>query len=273
MSQVTMAVLLAAGQGLRLRPFTETRPKCLLEAGGLPLLDVQRAVLQAEGVGEHMLVAGWLAHVLEEKALEGQGLRILKNERFAETNMVWTLLAAREAMADGAVVGYGDIAYPREALRAVLDAPGDLAVAVDLDWEPYWRQRFGEPLKDAETLAMRDGLLTDIGRKPVSLAEIEGQYIGLMRFSAAGAARLWQTFDEGCARGRINGKAPEQAYMTDLLQEAICAGLPLHAACFHGGWVEIDTPEDLALPETAARVRAIAASLPALAGRVQGERN
>lgn len=257
MSQVTTAVLLAAGQGLRLRPHTETRPKCLLEAApGLPLLHVQRAVLAAEGVGEHLLVAGWLAH-----ALEGQGLTLLHNERFATTNMVWTLLCARERMAGGAVVGYGDIAYPRQALRAVLNAPGDLAVAVDLDWEPYWRQRFGDPLKDAETLAMQGGLLTEIGGKPASLAEIEGQYIGLMRFSAAGAAQLWATFDACVTRGSINGKAPEQAYMTDLLQEVIRAGLPLAAAPFHGGWVEIDTPEDLALPETAARVRAIAGSV------------
>lgn len=262
MSPVTTAVLLAAGQGLRLRPHTETRPKCLLEAApGLPLLDVQRAVLAAEGVGEHLLVAGWLSHVLEDRALEGQGLTLLHNERFAETNMVWTLLCARERMAGGAVVGYGDIAYPREALRAVLDAPGDLAVAVDLDWEPYWRKRFGDPLKDAETLAMRGGLLTEIGGKPRSLAEIEGQYIGLMRFSATGAQQLWAVFDACRARGGINGKAPEQAYMTDLLQEVIRAGLPLCAAPFHGGWVEIDTPEDLALPETAARVRTIAASV------------
>lgn len=257
MSHVTTAVLLAAGQGLRLRPFTETQPKCLLEAApGLPLLDVQRAVLAAEGVGEHLLVAGWLAH-----ALEGQGLTILNNERYAETNMVWTLLCARERMVGGAVVGYGDIAYPRQALRAVLNAPGDLAVAVDLDWEPYWRQRFGDPLKDAETLAMRGGLLTEIGGKPTSLAEIEAQYIGLMRFSPTGAAQLWATFDACVERGSINGKAPEQAYMTDLLQEVIRAGLPLTAAPFHGGWVEIDTPEDLALPETAARVRAIAGSV------------
>jgi choline kinase len=257
MSHVTRAVLLAAGQGLRLRPHTETRPKCLLEAApGLPLLDVQRAVLAAEGVGEHVLVAGWLSH-----ALEGRGLTLLVNERFAATNMVWTLLCARERMAEGAVVGYGDIAYPREALRAVLDAPGDLAVAVDLDWEPYWRKRFGDPLKDAETLAMRGGLLTEIGGKPSSLAEIEGQYIGLMRFSATGAQQLWATFDACRARGSINGKTPEKAYMTDLLQEVIRAGLPLTAAPFHGGWVEIDTPEDLALPETALRVLAIAQSV------------
>lgn len=257
MTRVTRAVLLAAGQGLRLRPHTEVNPKCLLEAApGLPLLDVQRAVLQAEGVTDHVLVAGWLA-----ERLEGRGLRILTNPRFAETNMVWTLLQARELMSGGAVVGYGDIAYPREALRAVLDAPGHLAVAVDLDWEPYWRKRFGDPLKDAETLAMRGGAIVEIGGKPKSLAEIEGQYIGLMRFNAEGARLLWQTFDACAARGSINGKHPEQAYMTDLLQEAARAGLPLTAAPFHGGWVEIDTPEDLALPETAARVRDIAASV------------
>lgn len=257
MTRTTRAVLLAAGQGLRLRPHTGTNPKCLLEAApGLPLLDVQRAVLNAEGVTDHVLVAGWLA-----ERLEGRGLTLVANPRYAETNMVWTLLQARGLMTGGAVVGYGDIAYPREALRAVLDAPGHLAVAVDLDWEPYWRKRFGDPLKDAETLAMRGGNIVEIGGKPETLAQIEGQYIGLMRFSAQGARQLWDIFDACAARGSVNGKTPESAYMTDLLQEAARAGLPLAAATFHGGWVEIDTPEDLALPETAARVRAIAADV------------
>lgn len=255
------AVLLAAGQGLRLRPWTENLPKCLLEAGGVRLLDAQRGVLRAEGVREHVLVAGHCAG-----ALEGLGLTLLRNERYAETNMVWTLLSAREEMRDGAVVSYGDIAYPREALRAVLDSPADIAVAVDLEWEPYWRLRFGDPLKDAETLAMRGGDIVEIGGRPERLDEIEGQYIGLMRFSAEGVRALWRVFEACRARGDINGKKPEKAFMTDLLQELIRAGLPVAACPFRGGWVEIDTPGDIGLPETGERLRRIAASLPAPSG-------
>ncbi len=62
---------------------------------------------------------------------------------------------------------------------------------IDLDGETYWRARNEDTLDDAETLKLgADGRILEIGQKPKSLSEIEGQYMGLMKFSAKGSQLL-----------------------------------------------------------------------------------
>jgi mannose-1-phosphate guanylyltransferase len=58
------AFLLAAGLGTRLRPITDTTPKCLLEIGGRPLLDIWLDALAGAGVTEVLLNTHHLAHLV-----------------------------------------------------------------------------------------------------------------------------------------------------------------------------------------------------------------
>ena len=244
------AIILAAGEGTRLRPYTLERPKCLVEVDGKSLLDRQLAVLASEGVSDVTMIGGYKADMLKR---DGVGLHF--NPRYFETNMVWTLFCAESALEGGALLCYGDIVYSREALQSLLAAPGDITVTIDLDWEAYWRARNEEPLDDAETLKLgADGCILEIGQKPKSLAEIEGQYMGLIKLSAVGADQLRKVFHDARAHGSLRGKSLEKAYMTDLLQSMIDLGYRLDSAPVHGGWVEVDTVSDLESEVTRARV-------------------
>jgi choline kinase len=251
------AIILAAGEGTRLRPYTLDRPKCLVEVDGVSLLDRQLAVLSSEGIAPVILIGGYRAGMLERPGVE---MRV--NARYAETNMVWTLFSAEEDLADGVLLCYGDIVYSRDVLRQLLASTADVAVTIDLDWESYWRARNENPLDDAETLKLAtDGQILEIGQKPKSLAEIEGQYMGLMKFSARGVALLRRTFHDAKAAGNLRGKSPEKAYMTDLLQAMIDLGHRLDSVPVHGGWVEVDTVEDLLSPVTRDRLAQIESSI------------
>ena len=107
------------------------------------------------------------------------------NPEFESTNMVYSLWCARQHFEGGFVLSYGDIVYRPEVLDAVLAGHGPVDVAVDLAWAGYWGQRFADPLSDAETMRLtRDGRIESLGQRPRSLGEIQGQYIGLSRFSA-----------------------------------------------------------------------------------------
>lgn len=238
------AVILAAGSGTRLRPHTEDRPKCMVNVCGTPLLHTQIRVLRACGIRDITIVGGYLAD-----RLVPCGCKVRVNTEYAETNMVWTLKCAAQEMGDDFVVSYGDILYPPQVLAAVMESRTSVSVAVDLGWHAYWQERSEDVLADAETLRMKEGLITEIGFKPKSLAEIEGQYIGLMRFSGQGAQLLRDTL---CGLGRttsVRGKPARTAYMTDLLQFFIDGGHPCAAVPFMGNWCEVDTPHDLAVAE------------------------
>ena len=254
------AIILAAGEGSRLRPHTLDRPKCLVPLLGRPLLETQLAVLRGQGVDDILLLGGYLA-----ERLGYLGLPVILNPEYASSNMVWTLMRARpllEAAKGPVIVSYGDIIYHPEALRALMRTPGDMVVAVDREWEAYWRLRFDDPLTDAETLRLDDaGRIAEIGQKPSALSQIQGQYMGLMLFTPAGLARLLRVFDRALARGELGGRPPRNAYLTDLLQAAIADGAELWPAFCSGQWVEVDTPQDLGLPENQGRAGAILACL------------
>ncbi len=251
------AFILAAGEGTRLRPYTIDRPKCLVEIDGRSLLDRQLAVLATEAVHPIFLIGGYRAEMLQRPGIESR-----VNPRYAETNMVWTLFCAEDDLEGDALLCYGDIVYSPEILRALLQSKADIAVAIDLDWECYWRARSENPLDDAETLKLAaDGRILEIGQKPESLADIEGQYIGLMRFSARGTQLLKKTFHDAQLAGALRGKPPEKAYMTDLLQAMIDQDIRLDAVGIHGGWVEVDTVSDLLSVVTKERLSRIDSSV------------
>ena len=251
------AIILAAGEGTRLRPYTLDRPKCLVEVDGRSLLDRQLAVLASEAIQPVMLIGGYRVEMLERP-----GIEIRVNPRYAETNMVWTLFCAEDDLEGDVLLCYGDIVYSREILKAVLESKADIAVAIDLDWESYWRARNENPLDDAETLKLAaDGQILEIGQKPKSLVEIEGQYMGLMKFSAQGIQLLRKTFHDAKSSGSLRGKPLEKAYMTDLLQAMIDLNYRLVAVPVHGGWVEVDTVEDLLSPVTRSRLSQVESSI------------
>jgi L-glutamine-phosphate cytidylyltransferase len=246
-------ILLVAGEGKRLQPYTLDRPKCMVEINGISLIDRQLSVLRMEGLNNIVMIGGYKSDMLKSK-----GVKYKINQRFYETNMVWTLFSAEEEFEGEVIVSYGDIVYSRKVLKLLLESSADIAVIIDKEWESYWRARSEDPLVDVETLKLRkDGTISEIGQKPKSLDEIEGQYIGLMKFSAKGVKQIKDIFHSATKNGEISGNSMENSYMTDLLQTAITSGITVTSIAIHGEWVEVDTVEDLKSSVTRDRLKKI----------------
>ena len=173
--------------------------------------------------------------------------------------MVWTLFCAEDEMVGDIIISYGDIVYSKEILQAIMTSTDDIAVAIDKEWEPYWRARNEDPLDDAETLKLDpNGKIIEIGQKPKSLSEIEGQYIGLIKLSAKGITQLKCIFKKLVEKNKILFHKPiEKAFMTDLLQVAIDDNIPVQSVPIFSGWVEVDTVSDLNSPITLQRLNSI----------------
>jgi L-glutamine-phosphate cytidylyltransferase len=237
-------IILAAGQGTRLRPLTDDRPKCLVPLQGKPLLEWQIEAAHAEGIFDITVICGYRAD-----QLKNYPVRLVPNPRFETTNMVRSLFCARDHFGQGLVMSYGDIVYSRAVLRRVLESNEAIGVTVDEAWRSYWEERSDDPLKDAETLRIRpDGSLADIGQKPRNMDEIQAQYIGLVAFRDGGVRAMTETYDtlEKDAANPFGGpRNLDQLYMTDLLQGLISEGRRLAAVPIRRGWVEIDNPRDL----------------------------
>ena len=249
----TVALILAAGFGSRLRPLTDARPKCMVELAGKTVLARQLSVFQANKVDRVAIVLGHGAQSVDARTLN---LEVFENPDYASTNMVESLMRAR-ALFDGTndvIVSYGDIVYERRVLSAVLADPHAISVAVDRRWRQLWQLRMEDPLSDAETMRfLPDGRIVELGKKPQSLDEIQGQYMGLFRIRA-GVARSVMAFHDGLDRGRrYDGRDVPNMFMTSFIQALIDTGADVGAALVDGGWVEIDTIADLERYEGLAR--------------------
>ena len=238
------AIILAAGQGSRLRPLTDAKPKCLVELAGHSLLAHQLKVLSAEGITDIHVVGGYRSDLLDWPEFT-----LHLNERYLETNMVTTLFSAESVMTGDSdvIISYGDIVYEPRVLAAVKAVDAPVSLAVDCEWRRYWAARMDNPLCDAETLKLSDdGNVIELGKKPKSYTDIQGQYIGLLKIRADYARRLpamWRAMDRNA---NYDGKDYDNMYMTSFIQHLIDSGWEARAALIDNGWAEVDCAEDLA---------------------------
>jgi choline kinase len=239
---MTRAVILAAGRGRRMGDLGDDRPKCLVELAGKPLIERQIAALRHGGIDEIGVVRGYRAGMIDLP-----GLSYFTNDRWAETNMVMSLAAAASWLRSGPViVSYADIFYRGDLVRGLAGAPGQLVITYDRAWRRLWSRRFADPLADAETFRIdAAGQLLEIGGKTTRIDDIEGQYMGLLKFTPpawSAAEALLGTLDES-TRNRLD--------VTGLLRRLL-AGKQLRIDTFgtDGHWGEIDNPEDVMLYQT-----------------------
>lgn len=240
-------IILGAGEGNRLRPHTLDRPKCLVELAGQAILDYELSALRAAGIEDIRVVTGYRAD-----QIEARGLRSYHNPDYSSTNMVTSLMMARELFdgTDDLLISYADIVYETHIVEEMLASEASVSLAINTGWKELWSVRMDDPLSDAESLKLDgDGNVIELGKKPESYDDIEGQYMGLILFRAKQAGQIGEVYD-GLDRVQIyDGKDLPNMYMTSFLQHWVDCVSPIRAVKIHGGWLEVDTTEDLEVYE------------------------
>lgn len=252
---MTKAIIVAAGRGSRLGPETQDIPKCMVPVAGRPILHWQLRALEAAGVDEVVVVRGYRG----ERIAAPRPLRFVDNPAWQTNNILASLLHAAAEMDTGFVFSYADIVYAPEVVRRLVhEAPAaDVALVVDRGWQEAYAGRTEHPVSEAE-LARLDGrgAVVRVGKQAVTPEDAAGEFIGLARFSPAGAAALravWEGALAGAGLEAPFGRAPalRQAYLTDALNAMAERGARLEPVFIDGQWREIDTRQDLASAERA----------------------
>lgn len=222
------AIILAAGKGTRLDG--AVKPKCLVEVGGLTLLQRQVETLRELGVRDIVVVIGFEGDSIR-KHCDNQ-ISFVENLDFAQTNSLYSLWLAREYLSEGFVVLNSDVLFHPDLLAKLLNSSRDDALLIsDQNLQT-------NPLGDEEMkVKVKDGLVVDIS-KGISPLEADGENVGIVKFGAAGAKVLIRYMNKLIARGAKNDWAP-RAFLEYARHH------PLHALSTDGlPWIELDFPED-----------------------------
>jgi len=241
---MTACLILAAGQGSRLRPLTQKIPKGMVHLIGKPLIMHQLETLQRCGITNIGIITGYQSDIID-----ALGYRTFKNKKFDKTNMLFSLMCGRhffEKLNEDLIIAYSDIVYQSENLLKLLQTKGDLAVMVDRNWQDLWKVRNENVLNDAETLKYGiQNQIIEIGKKPQHISEIMGQYTGLVKVPRSSIPLFIKCYDSLLEHTLDGDLDPKTMYMTDFIQFLIDKGWRINPAIVENGWLEIDTVKDL----------------------------
>ncbi len=242
------AIIIAAGPGNRLRPLTDEKPKCLLEVGGKTILQRTLEALRRNGIVEVVIVKGYKA-----EAINYPDIRYYYNPNYMENNILNSLFYAENEMKDGFLFSYSDILYDEAIVEKLLQSKEDISIVVDVDWKKRYEKRTLHPTDEAEFVVVEDGRITKIS-KFLNPDSAYGEFIGLAKFSKKGADILIRNYERVLHSPWCGFKTQQRfhdavsldkAYLTDMLQELIDRNYPIYYVDIKGGWIEIDTPQDL----------------------------
>jgi choline kinase len=228
------AIILAAGRGRRLWPFTVELPKCLLPLDGCCILEQQLNGLERAGVTEALLVCGFGVRRVREILVGRSGplrVRLRFNPLCTITDNLISLWTVRGEMADDLILVNGDVVFHPDLLAGLLSMAdsGCLVVSRKAAYD-----------EDDMKVKLHEGRVVRVG-KHLAKAETDAESVGMMRFAGSGVAALRQALEEVTQEPQAC-----RGYFLEAVQRLVDRGLPMAAwDCGELPWADIDTPEDL----------------------------
>ncbi|HTE53562.1 MAG TPA: phosphocholine cytidylyltransferase family protein [Kofleriaceae bacterium] len=251
---MTKAIVIAAGRGRRLMPYTDQMPKCLVPVDHRSILGIELDAFRAHGIDDVVIIRGYLGDVLSARAGElGGPVRFVDNPDWEHNNILESLFCAEREIDGPVFLTYSDIIFTPDVVAKLVAAPGDIGLIIDRAFRDVYVGRSDHPLPEAEVADLDErGLVKRVGKRALPPEDAFGEFIGLAKLSAVGAGWMraaWRELVEEY-RGREDQpfqRAPSfrAAYLTDMLQHLIDAGRPVHPVAIDGEWREIDTVQDL----------------------------
>ena len=232
-----IGMVLAAGAGRRLAPYTDALPKTLVPVDGdRTILDVALANLKACGLDDVAIVTGYGAAAVENRkgGLErdhGVTLELVFNDKAAEWNNAYSLWCARDLFGAGVLLVNGDTVHPPSVERTLLASRGpDILLALDDVKE----------LGEEEMKVQLSGDRMTRINKALDPATAQGEYIGLTLIEPAAAAPLADALE-------ATWRHDPQLYYEDGYQEYADRGGRIGVAPIGAvDWAEVDDHADLA---------------------------
>lgn len=233
MQSPNRAIILAAGQGKRLLPLTEDRPKCLIELSGKTLLAWQLERLQAAGVEEAVIVTGFRADQVEtEVARLGlrMPVRLAFNPFYTVSDNTASCWIVRAEFDRDVLILNGDTLFGPGVAERLRSAPeADITVTIDR-----------KPSYDADDMKVltETGKLRAIGK---TIEAYDAESIGFLRFSKAGAAK----FAAGVEQVLSHPEGLRRWYLS-VIDELARSGVDVRVCSIEGlEWGEMDFPQDV----------------------------
>ena len=241
------AIIVGAGRGSRLNILTDDQPKCYTLIRNQRILDWSLGAFSKAGLLDMVFVGGYR---IEQIKRDYPQLDFRHNVDWKNNNILASLFFAEKDMKNGFISCYSDILFRSEVVQRLIGHKADIVICIDTDWRDRYVHRSQHPEDDAEKVICNADQIVRIERS-IDPEIASGEFTGVAKFSVSGAQQLRESYRKvsefysgKCWR---DGVAFEKAYLIHLLQYMIEDGIDIRAVSISGGYLEIDTEEDLIL--------------------------
>ena len=184
-----IGVILAAGMAKRLRPLTDTKPKCLLEVGGKTLLERTVRAMQQAGISEFVVVTGYRADQIREalaSIASPQNITFLHNADYEHNNNIYSLWMAGEVVRgkDFLLMDSDILCDPAAVVRIAEQTEPALALN---------RHECGE--EEIKVIVDADNHIVEIN-KTCNPADAIGESVGIEKMTADYSTALYRELDQ-----------------------------------------------------------------------------
>jgi phosphoenolpyruvate phosphomutase len=240
------AVVLAASRGRGLEAITVDRPKVMLPIAGKPLLRWLVDSFKKEHIDDITVVGGYRAD-----AIDTAGIKLARNERYADTGELASLACAIDAMEGDTVIAYGDLLFRSYVLRDLIESDADFAVVIDSslnDERNRTVRDFAHCSEDDDRGLFGTRILLQGMTSGAPSAEAhdggrtgrpQGRWIGLLKVSRRGMARLKSVLAQLKSLPGFDALD-----MPHLLNALIAAGQDVEVQYIHGHWRGVNDLDD-----------------------------
>jgi len=233
-----LGMVLAAGAGRRLRPYTDTLPKALVPVDDeTTILDLTLSNFSKVGLKDVAVIVGYKSEAVEErkKDLESRhnvNLELIFNDKAEEWNNAYSLWCARDLFTQGFLLANGDTVHPVSVQETLLENRGPvILLAVDTV-----KKLAEEEMKLTIDCAGNLARIT----KQMDPATAFGEYIGLTLVEPEAAKNLTSALEK-------TWKLNPDLYYEDGYQEYVDSGGVISLQPIGDvSWVEVDNHDDLA---------------------------
>jgi L-glutamine-phosphate cytidylyltransferase len=237
-------IVIGAGRGRRLMPTTADAPKCFAEVAGKRLLDWAVEAFAANGIDRVCFIGGYQ---IDKVKAQYPNFEFRHNPDWENNNILASLFCAADLMDEPFLCCYSDVLFTPDIAGRLAESPADMALGVDTGWLARYQHRSDHPPDDAEKVTAANGKVTKVHRQ-LPENEAYGEYIGVAKFSAAGARRLRDYYnrrrEEFAGRPWREAVSFEKAYKILLFQDMIEQGERFEHVDTPGGYIEVDTQQD-----------------------------
>ncbi|HUL64367.1 MAG TPA: phosphoenolpyruvate mutase [Burkholderiaceae bacterium] len=234
------AIVLAASRGSD-DAFTTDKPKVMLPVAGKPLLRWLVDAFKKQSVNDITVVGGYKA-----EAIDTAGIKLVRNERFAQTNELASLACAVGELENDTVIAYGDLLFRSYILRDLVESEADFSVVVDSSPEPEnssTRDFAWCSSGDDRGLFGNKVFLERVASEPAAKGEHDdaphGRWIGLVNVRGAGRAKLAGKLTQLQTRADF-----DTLDMPALLNALIADGEKIEVQYVRGHWRGVNDLED-----------------------------